>query len=123
VIVSSHVLHEIETLTRTIILMHRGRLVAEGRIDDIRDLIDRHPHRIVLVCDNYRALAAKVVGWEDVEGVEMLRDKTAVLIETRKPDAFYSRLPALSLEDGTPIREVYSEDNNLEAVFKYLVSK
>jgi ABC-2 type transport system ATP-binding protein len=123
VIVSSHVLHEIETLTRTIILMHRGRLVAEGRIDDIRDLIDRHPHRIVLVCDNYRALAAKVVGWEDVEGVEMLRDKSAVLIETRKPDVFYSRLPAMSLEDGTPIREVYSEDNNLEAVFKYLVSK
>jgi ABC-2 type transport system ATP-binding protein len=123
VIVSSHVLHEIETLTRTIILMHRGRLVAEGRIDDIRDLIDRHPHRIVLVSDNYRALAAKLVGWEDVEGVQMMRDKSAVLIETRKPDVFYARLPAMSLEDGTPIREVYSEDNNLEAVFKYLVSK
>ncbi len=59
VIVSSHVLHEIETLTRTIILMHRGRLVAEGRIEEIRDLIDRHPHRIVLVCDDYRALAAR----------------------------------------------------------------
>jgi len=55
--------------------------------------------------------------------VQMLREQKAVLIETRKPDAFYARLPALSLEDGTPIREVYSEDNNLEAVFKYLVSK
>jgi ABC-2 type transport system ATP-binding protein len=123
VIVSSHVLHEIETLTRTIILMHRGRLVAEGRIDDIRDLIDRHPHRIVLVSEDYRELAARLVRWEDVEGVQMLREQKAVLIETRKPDAFYARLPALSLEDGTPIREVYSEDNNLEAVFKYLVSK
>ncbi len=55
VIVSSHVLHEIQTLTRNIVLMHRGRLVAEGRIEDIRDLIDRHPHRIVLVADDYRA--------------------------------------------------------------------
>ena len=50
VIVSSHVLHEVETLTPNIVLVHRGRLVAEGQIQQIRDLIDRHPHRIVLVC-------------------------------------------------------------------------
>ena len=123
VVVSSHVLHEVETLTPNIVLMHRGRLVAEGQIEQIRDLIDRHPHRIVLVCDDYRALAAKLVRWDDVEGVKVQREQSAVLIETRKPDAFYARLPALALEDGTPIREVYSEDNNLEAVFKYLVSK
>ena len=123
VVVSSHVLHEVETLTPNIVLVHRGRLVAEGQIEQIRDLIDRHPHRIVLVCDDYRALAAKLVRWDDVEGVNVLREQSAVLIETRKPDAFYARLPALALEDGTPIREVYSEDNNLEAVFKYLVSK
>jgi ABC-2 type transport system ATP-binding protein len=123
VVVSSHVLHEVETLTPNIVLLHRGRLVADGQIEQIRDLIDRHPHRIVLVCDNYRALAAKLVGWDDVEGVTVLREQSAVLIETRQPDAFYARLPAMSLEEGTPIREVYSEDNNLEAVFKYLVSK
>jgi ABC-2 type transport system ATP-binding protein len=123
VVVSSHVLHEVESLTPNIILVHRGRLVAEGQIQQIRDLIDSHHHRIILVCDDYRALAAKLVCWEDVEGVNMLRERRAVLIETRKPDSFYARLPAISLEDGTPIREVYSEDNNLEAVFKYLVSK
>jgi ABC-2 type transport system ATP-binding protein len=123
VIVSSHVLHEVETLTSNIVLMHHGRLVAEGQVGQIRDLIDRHPHRIVLVCDEYRALAARLVGWDDVESVKVQRESNTVLIETRQPDAFYARLPALSLEDGTPIREVYSEDNNLEAVFKYLVSK
>ena len=123
VVVSSHVLHEIEALTPNIVLMHRGRLVAEGQIQQIRDLIDRHPHRIVLVCDDYRALAAKLVCWDDVESVKLQREASSVLIETRQPDSFYARLPALSLEEGTPIREVYSEDNNLEAVFKYLVSK
>jgi ABC-2 type transport system ATP-binding protein len=123
VIVSSHVLHEVQTLTRNIVLMHRGRLVAEGQVEQIRDLIDRHPHRIVLECEDYRALAAKLIRWEDVEGVAVQRNDSAVLVETRKPDAFYARLPALSLEDGTPIRAVYSEDNNLEAVFKYLVRK
>jgi ABC-2 type transport system ATP-binding protein len=123
VLVSSHVLHEVEALTTNIVLLHRGRLVAEGDVRQIRDLIDRHPHRIVLVADDFRALAAKLVRWDDVEGVKVLRREGAVLIETRRPDAFYARLPALSLENGTALREVYSEDDNLEAVFKYLVSK
>jgi ABC-2 type transport system ATP-binding protein len=123
VLVSSHVLYEVESLTPNIVLLHRGRLVAEGDVRQIRDLIDRHPHRIVLVSDDYRALAAKLVRWDDVEGVKVLRREGAVLIETRSPDAFYARLPALSLENGTALREVFSEDDNLEAVFKYLVSK
>jgi len=123
VLVSSHVLHEVETLTTNIVLLHRGRLVAEGDVRQIRDLIDRHPHRIVLVSDDFRALAAKLVRWDDVEGVKVLRREGAVLVETRRPDAFYARLPALSMENGTALREVYSEDDNLEAVFKYLVSK
>src|SRR5215831_6422410 len=59
VLVSSHVLHEVQALTPNIILLHRGRLVAEGHVRDIRDLIDKHPHRIVLVSDDYRALAEK----------------------------------------------------------------
>ncbi len=123
VLVSSHVLYEVEALTSSVVLLHRGRLVAEGQVRQIRDLINQHPHRIVLVCGDYRALAAKLVRWEDVEGVTMLRRENAVLVETRHPDAFYARLPALSMEEGTALREVYSEDDNLEAVFKYLVSK
>ena len=50
------------------------------------------------------------------------RTKTALMVETRSPDAFYGRLPALSLEDGLAIKSVYSDDDNLEAVFKYLVN-
>jgi ABC-2 type transport system ATP-binding protein len=123
VLVSSHVLHEVEALTPNIILLHRGRLVAEGQVQQIRDLIDQHPHRIVIACDDYRALAAKLVRWEDVEGLKILPRDQAVLVETRTPDTFYARLPAISLEDGTALREVYSDDDNLEAVFKYLVSK
>jgi ABC-2 type transport system ATP-binding protein len=123
VVVSSHVLHEVEALTSNIILLHRGRLVAEGQVREIRDLIDRHPHRIVLACDDYRALAAKLVRCEDVESVTMIENKKAVLAETRRPDAFYARLPAMSLENGMAIGEVYSDDDNLEAVFKYLVGK
>ena len=46
-----------------------------------------------------------------------------VIVETRRPDAFYGRLPALAAAGGAAIREVYSEDDNLEAVFKYLVNQ
>jgi ABC-2 type transport system ATP-binding protein len=77
----------------------------------------------VLVCEDYRALASRVVAWDDVEGVKMMASESAVLVETRRPDAFYGRLPVLATEDGVRIREVYSEDDNLEAVFKYLVSR
>jgi ABC-2 type transport system ATP-binding protein len=123
VLVSSHVLHEVQAMTPNIILLNHGRLVAEGNVRQIRDLIDKYPHRIVLVSDNYRELAARLVTFEDVEGLKILGKEQGILVETRAPDAFYNRLPTISLESGNLIREVYSDDDNLEAVFKYLVSK
>jgi ABC-2 type transport system ATP-binding protein len=122
VVVSSHVLYEVQALTPHIVLLNRGRLVAEGHVRQIRDLIDKHPHHIKLVCNEFRRLASRMVGWEDVEGVRVLPQENALMVETRSPDAFYGRLPALSLEDGLAIKAVYSDDDNLEAVFKYLVN-
>jgi ABC-2 type transport system ATP-binding protein len=123
VVVSSHVLHEVQTLTPRIVLLNHGRLVAEGEVRQIRDLIDKHPHHIVLVCEQYRKLASIVVAWEDVEGVRLMEKERSIMVSTRVPDAFYARLPELSLADGTPIEEVWSDDDSLEAVFKYLVNK
>jgi ABC-2 type transport system ATP-binding protein len=122
VLVSSHVLHEVQSLTPNIVLLNRGRLVAEGHVRQIRDLIDKHPHHIKLVCDQYRQLAARMVTWEDVECVRLMPEENTLLVETRSPDAFYGRLPALSFENGLAIKSVYSDDENLEAVFKYLVN-
>jgi ABC-2 type transport system ATP-binding protein len=122
VIISSHVLAEVQALTPNIVLLNRGRLVANGHVRQIRDLIDKHPHHIRLVCDDYRRLAARMVAWDDVEGVRVLPEEQALMVETRSPDSFYGRLPALVLEDGLMINSVYSDDDNLEAVFKYLVS-
>ena len=123
---SARVLEQpIQERNAAVVLSHQrlAKLMCERvGLEKIRGLIDKYPHRIVLVCDNYRALAAKLVTWDDVEGVKVLGKEHGVLVETRTPDAFYGRLPALSLEDGTAIREVYSDDDNLEAVFKYLVN-
>jgi ABC-2 type transport system ATP-binding protein len=123
VLISSHVLHEVQSLTANVIVLNRGRLVAQGQVRQIREMIDTHPHQIVLVCDEYRELAKRVLNWDDVESVRILRGDKGVMVETRSPDAFYNRLPELSVEGGMAIREVYSDDDNLEAVFKYLVNK
>jgi ABC-2 type transport system ATP-binding protein len=122
VLVSSHVLHEVQALTQNVVLLHRGRLVAEGHVRAIRDLIDTHPHRIALVCDRHRELAARLAACGDVDGIQFLDAESRLMVETRQPDAFYARLPQLAVQDGLALREVYSEDDNLEAVFKYLVS-
>lgn len=122
VLVSSHVLYEVQSLTPTIVLLSRGRLVAEGHVREIRDLIDKHPHHIRIVCDEYRRLATRMMAWDDVDGIRVLPDESGLLVETHSPDTFYSRLPALSLEDGMAIKSVYSDDDTLEAVFKYLVN-
>ena len=106
VILSSHVLHEVEAVTSRVILINRGRLVAEGHVREIRDLIDTHPHRIVLKSEDDRALAARLVAFEDVVGVDLSHAGGGVLVETRSPDAFYARLTAIALEPGTAVRQV-----------------
>jgi len=118
VIVSSHVLHEIEQLTRRIALIHRGRLVAEGDIGQIRDLIDRHPHTVEVKADRPRELAAALA--REPEVVEIRFDPTAVWVKTPQPDLFYAKLPKIALDAGAELREISSPDDNLEAVFKYL---
>jgi ABC-2 type transport system ATP-binding protein len=123
VLISSHVLHEVQALTAHIVLLHRGRLVAEGDVRALRDLIDQHPHRIKLIGERPRAFAARLANCADIVGIQFLDAESGLLVETTQPDTFYARLPALALEDGLALREVYSDDDNLEAVFKYLVSK
>ena len=121
VIVSSHTLHEIESMTSTILLIHHGRILAEGNISHIRELIDEHPHNVYVRCDNPRLLALICVGFEDVASVKFDSLDDGMLIETHKPDDFYSRLPEIVIENNIQIEKLYSPDDNLQAVFKYLV--
>ncbi len=122
VIVSSHVLYEVQALTQNIVLLNRGRLIAQGNIRQIRDLMDKHPHRIVLVSNQCRPLAAVLLAQPDVEGIRLSANDASMVVETRRPDAFYSRLPQLAVSGEWSIDEVYSQDDNLEAVFHYLVT-
>jgi ABC-2 type transport system ATP-binding protein len=120
VIVSSHILHEIESMTSNILLINNGRILAEGDVHHIRDLIDEHPHTVYVRAENPRGLARDFLDRADVRTLRF--ENGAVVIETGKPDAFYARLTELAAtgEYGA-IEEVTSPDDNLQAVFKYLV--
>jgi len=121
VIVSSHILHEIEAMTSSILLMHNGQVLAEGDVHQIRDLIDQHPHTIYVRCSDPRRLASLAVGFPDVISVRFHPAGGALTIESRQPDAFYERLPELLLSHAIDLEEITSPDDNLQAVFHYLV--
>jgi ABC-2 type transport system ATP-binding protein len=122
VIVSSHILHEIESMTSNILLINNGRILAEGDVHQIRDLIDEHPHTVYVRADDPRRIAREFINAADDDVRSLKFEPGAVVVETGKPDAFYARLTdmAASGEFGA-IEEVTSPDDNLQAVFQYLV--
>ena len=120
VIVSSHILHEVEALTSNILLMHHGRVLAEGNVHQIRDLIDDQPHTVCVRSKQPRTLAGTLISGDDVLSVRFEDD--AVFVQTAKPDQFYARVTELAANDGAgDIYEITSPDDNLQAVFEYLV--
>jgi ABC-2 type transport system ATP-binding protein len=122
IIVSSHILHEVEAMTSNILLINNGRILAEGNVHQIRDLIDEHPHTVFIRAQDPRALARTMVVDEGV--ISMRFEPGALVIETARPDAFYARLTDMAASgEGGVIDEVTSPDDNLQAVFKYLVKQ
>jgi ABC-2 type transport system ATP-binding protein len=123
VIVSSHVLPEIEALTRTIILIHQGKVFARGDIHYIRDLIDTHPHMVSMRCSDPRGLAGSFMGEDYVLKLLFGPDGKSLLVETNNRDRFYSVLLSSIVKSRIDIDEITSPDDNLQAVFDYLVGK
>jgi len=123
IIVSSHVLPEIESMTNKIILIHQGKVFAQGDIHYIRDLIESHPHIISIRCNNRRKLASFFIQEDYVLKVDFGNSENEILVETRNRDEFFSRLPVLSMENNIDVDEITSPDDNLQAVFDYLIGK
>ncbi len=121
IVVSSHVLYEIEALTSEIVVIYRGQVLAEGNVYEIRKLIDRHPHRIRVECDQPRQVAAALATADHV--ARIVFERQGVLIETRDPDRCYDQLAAAVLEGGISVSALSSPDNNLGAVFEYLTGE
>lgn len=116
--ISSHVLHELQALTDTVLLLHRGRLLAEGSVRRIRDLIDAHPHRVAVGCQRPRDLGAELSRLDHVRRIEFTAE--GLVVETERADECYDALGRLGAEGTLGIRSLDALDDNLEAVFRYL---
>jgi ABC-2 type transport system ATP-binding protein len=123
VVFSTHVLHEVEALTKNVVLLHRGRLLAGGEIAGIRTLLDRHPRRYTIQARDPRLLARELVSLDGVETVKFSgrKDTSVLTVETRLPDVLLRELPGIAARTRAGIGSLESRDEGLEAVFDYLM--
>jgi ABC-2 type transport system ATP-binding protein len=121
ILVSSHILFEVEQMTRSILLLHRGRLLASGDLKVIRELMDKYPHRVRIDTEQARELASRIAAEPNILSIQFVRD--GIELQVREPDRFYERLTSLVLDDGFQISGYGSPDNNLESIFRYLVNE
>jgi ABC-2 type transport system ATP-binding protein len=122
VLVSSHILHEVEAMTDRVALMRSGRMVAAGRIDDLRSGLLAHPYRVRAEVDRPRGLAARLVADPAVTSVR-IEDDGHLRIETPDPDALLARLTVLAADGAIVLTRLAVEDQDLEAVFRYTVDR
>lgn len=120
VIISSHILHEVDALSDQVILLSNGYVVAEGAIQSVRDEIREHPAQILIRCDRPRDLASKMMESEHVIEVKIHNDERGLLIKTRDADRFYLGLNHIAL-NGVRIESVAPADDDVNSVYEYLI--
>ncbi len=119
VLVSSHVLHEVESATDQIVLIHHGKLVAEGKVSEIRSLLSQHPLQVRIHTERHREVGAKFAVEPGVHGMQF--DSSQLTVETKEPERLFQRLESMVLDEGIEVSSVVTRDESLEAVFDYLV--
>ena len=119
VIISSHILEEIERITEQRVLLHNGRLLALGNLHAIRALLDKHPHRILLTCDDPRSLASQFISEDPVYGVRF-PEEGQLEIQTNDLSAAHAILPRVIVDSGTDVSAIENPADNLESLLGYL---
>ena len=122
VVVSSHVLEEVERFGSRVLVIAQGRLAAVGDFRAIRDLMDDRPHRIRVRTDRPRQLASGLLDRSGVLGVH-LADASTVIIDTAEVATFRRTVAVVAREVDAGLREVVPLDDDLESVFRYLVGQ
>ena len=122
VLISSHILEEVETLAARILLMLGGKLAAEGGFREIRAALDERAYQVRAVADAPRKLAAAVVTMESVDSVSVAEDGS-ILIYSRNVSELQLALPRLARDGGIRLTRVEPMDESLESLFEYIVER
>jgi len=120
IIVSTHVLYEIERMTHEVALIYKGRAVASGDIAEIRGLMSDHPHRVVVEGEGLVALAKVLMDKPYTVAIQLREDRKLLTVEVSRPDEFFDAMPDIIDETGSQVEGMRSMDDDLESLFKYL---
>jgi ABC-2 type transport system ATP-binding protein len=120
VIISSHILHEVDVISDQVILLSNGYVVAEGQIQSLRGEIQEHPAQILIRCTRPRELAAKTMESLQTIEVSIHNDERGLLVKTRDADALYLLLNQVAL-NGIDIESVAPADDDVNSVYEYLI--
>lgn len=128
VVVSSHILHEIQNLTRRMIMLHHGRVLAEGDISEVRALIERQPLTLRITSSQPRAAAAALINLDSVTSMEFTNEAAppgmqTVTVRSNNPDSVFETLQVAVTENRVDISGIEALDDNLDAIFHYLVAQ
>lgn len=121
-IISSHILHEVDVMSDTVVLLNNGYVVAEGEVHGVRDEMEEHPMQILIRCDRPGHLAARVFEQDSVVEAKLHDDRRGLFIKTRDADRFYLLLNNIVAEGGVQIESVMPVDDDLNAVYRYLIN-
>lgn len=121
VLFSTHVLPEIEAITDQVLLIARGQLVAQGKVHEIRQLLEEHPHHVRVYTSEPRRLAGLIVDVEGIVGMQFAAH--GVELMTYDPESTYQVIAQKLVEHDLPVESIVSPDASLEALFHYLVER
>jgi ABC-2 type transport system ATP-binding protein len=121
VIISSHILHEVDMISDRVILLANGYVVADGDIQGVRSEMEDHPMQILIRCDKPAVVAASVFQQHDAVEVKIHPDGQGLLVSTRNVDRFYMLLNRIVLDNQLSIEAVEPADENVHSVYQYLI--
>ena len=121
-IISSHILHEVDMMSDSVVLLRNGYVVAEGEVHGVRSEIDEHPIQILVRCDRPQALAARLFEHEHTVEARIHDDRQGLFVKTRRPDDFYLLLNSVITEQRLRVESVAPVDADLNAVYQYLIA-
>ena len=121
-IISSHILHEVDMMSDRVVLLNNGYVVAEGAIHGVRDEMDvEHPAQILIRCDQPSVLASRIFQHSDVVEARVHDDRQGLFVKTRNPDQFYLSLNEVVAQGQITVESIAPVDDDLSAVYEYLI--
>src|SRR6266568_4258857 len=121
-IISSHILHEVDMMSDRVVLLNNGYVVAEGAIHGVRDEMDvEHPMQVLIRCDQPSLLAARMFRNDNVVEARLHDDRRGLFVKTRNPDRFYLLLNEVVARGEIEVETIAPVDDDLSAVYDYLI--